>query len=86
MSLANDIIKSPHVGIRNLKIHLSRFLKKGTLVVTDRGVPVNIILPYADTIELLDIMDEVTDSETMKTIREGIQVSDVLGKTKKRVS
>ncbi|MGR3174704.1 MAG: hypothetical protein ACUZ8N_08915 [Candidatus Scalindua sp.] len=51
---------------------------------------------HANTIELLDIMDEVTDSETMKTIREGrkaistgtkgIQVSEVLGKAKKRVN
>lgn len=94
MSIATNILKSPHVGIRDLKVHLSSFLKKGSLVVTDRGVPVNVILPYADTIELLDMLDEITDSETIKTIREGrkaisagtkgIPVSDVFGKTKKK--
>ncbi len=94
MSIATNILKSPHVGVRDLKIHLSSFLKKGSLVVTDRGVPVNVILPYADTIELLDMLDEVTDSETIKTIQEGrkainagtkgVPVSDVFSKTKKR--
>ena len=49
---------------------------------------------HTDTIELLDMLDEVTDSEIMKTIREGrkaisagtkgIPVSDVFGKTKKK--
>jgi hypothetical protein len=50
---------------------------------------------HTDTIELLEMLDEVTDSETIKTILEGrktistgtkgIPVSDVFGKTKKRV-
>ncbi len=94
MSIATNILKSPHVGVRDLKIHLSSFLKKGSLVVTDRGVPVNVILPYADAIELLDMLDEVTDAETVKTIRKGrkaisagakgIPVSDVFRKIKKK--
>lgn len=71
MSIATNILKSPHVGIRDLKIHLSSLLKKGSLIVTERGKPVNVILPYSDMIELLDMLDEITDPETIKTIREG---------------
>ncbi|MFQ5714557.1 MAG: type II toxin-antitoxin system Phd/YefM family antitoxin [Candidatus Scalinduaceae bacterium] len=71
MSIATNILKSPHVGIRDLKIHLSSLLKKGTLIVTERGKPVNVILPYSDMIELLDMLDEITDPETIKTIQEG---------------
>jgi prevent-host-death family protein len=71
MSIATSILKSPHVGIRDLKIHLSSLLKKGTLIVTERGKPVNVILPYSDMIELLDMLDEITDPETIKTIQEG---------------
>ncbi len=71
MSIATSILKSPHVGIRDLKIHLSSLLKKGSLIVTERGKPVNVILPYSDMIELLDMLDEITDPETIKTIREG---------------
>ncbi len=71
MSIATSILKSPHVGIRDLKIHLSSLLKKGSLIVTERGKPVNVILPYSDMIELLDMLDEITDPETIKTIQEG---------------
>lgn len=92
MSIATNILKSPHVGIRDLKIHLSSFLKKSPLVVTERGTPINVILPYSDVIELLDMLDEITDSGTVRTIQEGrmaisagakgIPVSNVFGKTK----
>jgi prevent-host-death family protein len=71
MSIATNILKAPHVGIRDLKIHLSSLLKKGSLIVTERGKPVNVILPYSDMIELLDMLDEITDPETIKTIQEG---------------
>ncbi len=71
MSIATSILKSPHVGIRDLKIHLSSLLKKGSLIVTERGKPVNVILPYSDMMELLDMLDEITEPETIKTIREG---------------
>ncbi len=94
VSISTNILKSPHVGIRDLKINLSSFLKKGSLIVTDRGTPINVILPYSDVMELLDMLDEVTDAETIKTIREGrmairtgtkgIPVSNVFGKTKTR--
>ncbi len=71
MSIATNILKAPHVGIRDLKIHLSSLLKKGSLIVTERGKPVNVILPYSDMIELLDMLDEITDPETIKAIQEG---------------
>ena len=71
MNIATNILKSPHVGIRDLKIHLSSLLKKGSLIVTERGKPVNVILPYSDMIELLDMLDEITDPGTIKTIQEG---------------
>ncbi len=71
MSIATNILKAPHVGIRDLKIHLSSLLKKGSLIVTERGKPVNVILPYSDMMELLDMLDEITEPETIKTIREG---------------
>ncbi len=71
MSIATSILKAPHVGIRDLKIHLSSLLKKGSLIVTERGKPVNVILPYSDMIELLDMIDEITDPEIIKIMQEG---------------
>ena len=72
MSIAMDLLKSEHIGIRDLKEHLSEVLKKRkSLVVTDRGVPVNVIMPYSDILELADIIEEISDPETLETIREG---------------
>ena len=71
MSTAVDILKADHIGVRDLKEHLSAKLLNNLLVITDRGNPVSVNLPYADVLELLDILDELTDLETIKTIAEG---------------
>jgi hypothetical protein len=78
MSIATDLLKANHVGIREIKEHLSTRLLKDILVITDRGRPVSVTLPYLDVLELVDIIDEVTDLETIvlvsearKAIREG---------------
>ena len=72
MGLAITLLKAPHVGIRDLKEHLSEFLKKGKpVIVTDHGSPANVIVPYEEMIELLDILDEMQDKETQKLIAEG---------------
>jgi len=72
MGIATDLLHAPHVGIRDLKENLSRFLKtKKPFVVTDNGTPVDVIVPYAEMLELLDLFDEIQDMETIKTIQEG---------------
>ena len=68
MSIATDLLKAEHVGIRDIKEHLSTRLLKDVLVITDRGKPVSVNLPYSDVLELVDIIDEVTDLETMATV------------------
>ena len=72
MSIATDLLKAHHIGIRDLKEHLSKYFKMTEpLIVTDRGTPVKVIFSYTDMLELLDILDELTDLETMATIQEG---------------
>ncbi|MFH1962092.1 MAG: hypothetical protein ABIJ30_04340 [bacterium] len=70
MSIAAELLTAPHVGIRDIKEHLSICLFKDMLVITDRGVPVSVNLPYSEVLELVDIMDELTDLETVATVRE----------------
>ena len=70
MSIATDLLKAEHVGIRDIKEHLSTRLLKDILVITDRGTPVSVNLPYLDVLELVDIIDEVTDLETMAVVSE----------------
>ena len=79
MKIAVDLLKAEHIGVRALKTNLSRSLKlQRPIVVTDQGAPVRVILPYSDVLELLDLIDEVTDpkmvswiDEDRKTIQSG---------------
>ena len=71
MKIAIDLLKANHVGIRELKGNLTTGLLRRPLVITDRGIPVSVSLPYSDILELMDILDEVSDSQTVATVREG---------------
>jgi hypothetical protein len=94
MSIAADLLKANHIGIRDIKEHLSTRLLKDILVITDRGTPVSVNLPYSDVLELVDILDEVADLETMATVSEarkaikggakGIPVANLFNKIRTR--
>lgn len=71
MKIAIDLLKASHVGIRELKGNLTTGLLKRPLVITDRGVPVSVSLPYSDLLELMDILDEISDPQTVATVQEG---------------
>lgn len=71
MSIAADLLKAHHIGIRDLKEHLSTKFLNETLVITDRGTPVSVNLPYSDLLELIDILDELSEPETIKAVQEG---------------
>ncbi len=72
MGITLDLLKAEHVGARALRNNLFEFLKEdGPLVVTDRGKPVRVILNYEKILELLDMLDELSDPETVEAVREG---------------
>ena len=72
MNIAMSILRAPHVGVRELKEKLSALLKRDRpLVVTDHGEPTNVILPYGDVMELLDILEEFNDAETHELVKSG---------------
>jgi len=72
MSLATKILRSERVGVKHLKNNLSEYLKeKDTIVVTNRGKPTNIILSYNEALDLIDIVEELSDPELLQTIQEG---------------
>ena len=74
MKIAMDLLKADHVGVRDLKTHLSRRLKMDKpLVVTDHSQPVKVIMPYQDMVELLDMLDEMTDEAALAAVQEGRQ-------------
>lgn len=72
MNIAASLLKAPHIGVRELKENLSKWLQsKNTLIITDHGQPVDVIVPYDDMMTLVDIVDEITDPQTLATVLEG---------------
>ena len=72
MGLAGKLLGAPHVGVRELKSCLSKRLKEGNpLIITDRGKPVDVILPYQDAMELVEMMDEIADCGARNAVQEG---------------
>ena len=72
MTIAGMLLRAPHIGIRELKTNLSRLLKKGDpLIVTERGIPVEVMLPYSDIVEIAELIDEATDLKTLRAVQEG---------------
>lgn len=71
MSIAADILKANYVGIRELKGHLTAKSLKEPLVITDRGIPISINLPYSDVLELVDLLEEMADPKTAALVQEG---------------
>ncbi len=72
MTLASILLKAPHVGVRQFKSHLSRLLNQGNpLIITEHGVPVDVVIPYQEALEMVDLIDEATDLETLKAVQKG---------------
>ena len=70
MTLATALLKAPHIGVRDLKAHLSERLKsRRPLVVTDRGEPKQVLMPYDDIVEFAEMLEEINDPELVKLVR-----------------
>jgi PHD/YefM family antitoxin component YafN of YafNO toxin-antitoxin module len=67
-----DLLKAQRVGARALRLGLSRFLKSDSpLVITEHGQPARVMLAYDAMMDLLDMVDELSDARTVEAIREG---------------
>jgi hypothetical protein len=71
MSIAADLLKASHIGIREFKGLLTAKSLKEPLIITDRGIPISVSLPYSDVIELVDILEEIADPKTVSLVQEG---------------
>lgn len=72
MTVAALLLKAPHIGVRELKTNLSRFIKENSpFIVTDRGKPIEVLMPYSEMVEIAEIIDEATDLETLQAVKEG---------------
>lgn len=67
-----SLLRAKHVGIKELKNRLSEFLSQDRpLVATDRGDPIYFLVPYDEMVEIVEILEELSDPEAVKRVQEG---------------
>ena len=72
MTVVTALLNARHIGVRDLREHLSKRLKeKKALVVTEHGTPTKVILSYQDVVELIEVLDELQDQAAAQSVREG---------------
>ena len=72
MSLMTDIVRAGHIGVKDLRDHAPKYMRDNQVyLVTRHGRPTKFLVPYEEMAELIDILDELSDPETMKMVAEG---------------
>ena len=72
MTLGKALLKARTIGVRNFRNKLSRLIHTHEMfVVTEHGSPTSVLLPYNDVLEIVDILDELRDKDTLKAVAEG---------------
>ena len=71
MNISSAVLKAEHVGVRDFKNHMSIKLLSDTRIITDRGKPISVNMPFEDMMELIDIIDELFDTNTLSLVAEG---------------
>lgn len=71
MNIAAALLRAPHTGIKQLKDHLSAKYLTKLRIITDHGEPISVALPYNEVLEMIDIIDELSDQQTLKIVQEG---------------
>ena len=70
MTLATALLRAPHVGVRDLKAHLSERMKtKKPLIVTEHGEPKQVLIPYEAIVEIAEVLDELNDKGLARAVR-----------------
>ena len=72
MTISNALLRAKSIGVRNFRDGASRFIRKHEfLIITERGAPASVLLPYNDILEIVDILEELENKKILKTIAEG---------------
>jgi len=72
MTISNALLRAKSIGVRNFRDSASRFIRKHELlIITERGSPASVLLPYNDILGIVDILEELEDKKIVKIIAEG---------------
>lgn len=54
-----ELLKSEHINSETLRIHTAQYLKKNSAsVVTVRGVPRQVVVPYQAMVEIIERLEK----------------------------
>jgi len=70
VNISSNIMKAEHFGIKDLRSNASSKIFEKIFVVTTKGKPVSVNLPYSDILNLIDMIDEISDPETLRLVKE----------------
>ncbi len=72
MSLMKEIARAGHVGVKELRDHAPQYMRDDQVyLVTRHGRPTKFLVPYEEMAELMDILDELSDPETLEMVAKG---------------
>ncbi|MFH0772220.1 MAG: hypothetical protein V1933_06340 [Candidatus Omnitrophota bacterium] len=72
MNIANVLLRAESVGVRNFRNGLSHFIAENKpLIITERGSPASVLLPYNDILEIVDVLEELEDKQVLKLVAQG---------------
>ncbi len=72
MTISNALLRAKSIGVRKFRDSVSRLIRTHQfLVITERGTPASVLVPYNDILEIADVLEELEDKEVIKTIAEG---------------
>lgn len=66
------LLKAKHVGVKSFRTNLSKFIRnQKPYIIMDRTQPQEFVIPYNEMIELVEMIEELSDRELLKQIAEG---------------
>lgn len=72
MTNALELLRAPHLGIKDFKTHLSARIKtRHPVILMDRGKPKKVVVDYAEFIALIELVEEIQDKDLVRLVREG---------------
>lgn len=71
MSGMSELLKAEHVGIREFKENFSQTIKKRKpTILTLNGQPTQVLVPYDEFVELLEVLEELQDANLKREVED----------------
>ena len=71
MNLSTEVLKSEHLGIKDLKIGLNKLKLSKWFIATSDNKPISVNVPYNDFLEMMELIDDLQDNHLVQSIKEG---------------